>query len=164
MKYLGIMPDCKLDSYPHTQHLESKLQHIHNNLIRCSKATCGMSYSNLVTIYKHAILPVTTHALEAWHGSISRRAKDKFQQIQRSFLIVLTKAYKTISLEALTAIARLMPIDQAVNLYKDKRAIARGLPTNAVITQLRRTETPIKTRGIHTKGQLYTRQPHRCGL
>jgi hypothetical protein len=44
-----------------------------------------------------------------------------------------------------------MHIDQAMNLYKDKRTIARGLPTNAVITQLRRIETPVKTRGIHAR-------------
>jgi hypothetical protein len=104
-----------------------------------------------MTIYKHAILPVITYASEAWHGSISRRAKDKLQQIRRSFLIFLTKAYRTVSLDALTAIARLMYIGQAVNLYKDKRAVARGLPTNAVIKQLRGIETPVKTRGIHPR-------------
>jgi ribonuclease HI len=42
-----------------------------------------------------------------------------------------------------------MPIDQAISLYKDIRAISRGLPTNAVIAQLKKTETPIKTRGLH---------------
>jgi hypothetical protein len=98
LKYLGIMLDCNLDWYPNTQHQERKLQHIRNNLIRCSKATWGMSYYNLVTIYKHAILPVITYATEAWHGSISRRAKDKLQQIQRAFLIFLTKAYRRVSL------------------------------------------------------------------
>jgi hypothetical protein len=119
--------------------------------VECDKATWGKLYSNLVTVYKHAILPVITYVAEAWHSLISRRAKDKLQQIQRSFLIFLTRAYRTVSLEALTAIAGLMPIDQAVNLYKDKRAISRGLPTNAVITQLRRIETPIKTRGTHPR-------------
>ena len=42
-----------------------------------------------------------------------------------------------------------MPIDQAISLYKDIRAICRSLPTNAVIAQLKKIETPIKTRGIH---------------
>jgi ribonuclease HI len=59
------------------------------------------------------------------------------------------KAYRTVSLEALSAIAGLMPIDHAISLYTDIRAISRGLPTNAVIAQPKKTETPIKTRGIH---------------
>ena len=137
MKYLGIMLDCNLDWFPHTQYLENKLQHIPNNLVRCSKATCGISYPNLVTAYKYAILPFITYPAEAWHSSISKRATNKLQQIHRPFFILLTKAYRTVSLEALSAIAALMPIDQAINLYKDIRAVSKGQPTNAVVAQLK---------------------------
>jgi len=102
MKYLRIMLDCKMDWFPHTQYLENKLLHIRNNLARCSKATWGLSYVNLVIAYKHVILPAITYAAEAWHSSISKRAKNKLVHIQRSFLIFLTKAYRTVSLEALS--------------------------------------------------------------
>jgi len=146
---LGIMLDSKMDWFPHTQYLENKLLHIRNNLVRCSRATCGLSYANLVTIYKFAILPTVTYAAETWHSSISKGAKNKLQQIQRSFLLFLTKAYRTVSLEALSANAGIMSIDQALNLYKDKRAITRRQPTNAVITQLKRIETPTKMREAH---------------
>jgi hypothetical protein len=44
-----------------------------------------------------------------------------------------------------------MPIDQAMHLYKDIRAISRGNPTNAVITELKKIEIPTKTSGIHPK-------------
>jgi hypothetical protein len=44
-----------------------------------------------------------------------------------------------------------MPIDQAMHLYKDIRAIYRGQPTNVVITELKKIEIPTKTRGIHPK-------------
>jgi hypothetical protein len=37
--------------------------------------------------------------------------------------------------------------EQAVSLYKDIQAISRGKPTNAVIAQLMKIETPIKTKG-----------------
>jgi hypothetical protein len=111
---------------PHTIHLENKLLHIRKNLVRCSKATWGISYSNLATVYKHAILPVITYAAEAWHSTISKRTENKLQQIQRSFLIFLTKAYRSVSLDALQAIADLMPIEQAVSLHKDIREISRG--------------------------------------
>jgi len=126
-----------------------KLLHTRNNLARCSKATWGLSYANLVTIYKHAILPAITYAAEAWHSSTTKRAKNKLQQIQRSFLGFLTKAYRSVSMEALSTIAGIMPIDVALNLYRDKRAITRSLPTNAVIAQLKKIETPTKMRGVH---------------
>ena len=42
-----------------------------------------------------------------------------------------------------------MPIDQAVSLCKDIRVISKGLPPNAVIAQLKKTETPIKAKWIH---------------
>jgi len=72
MKYLGIMLDCKFDWFPHTQYLENKLLYIRNNLVRCSRATWDISYANLDTVYKHAILPIITYAAEAWHSSISK--------------------------------------------------------------------------------------------
>ena len=104
-----------------------------------------------MTIYKYAILPAITYASEACSISISKRAKCKLQQIQRSFLIFITKAYKTVSHETLSAVAGIIHIEQAMHLYKDIRAISRGSPTNAVITELKKIEIPIKTRGNHPK-------------
>jgi hypothetical protein len=104
-----------------------------------------------MTIYKCAILPAITYTSEAWSISLSKRAKRKLQQIQRSFLIFITKAYKTVSREALSAIAGIMPIEQAMHLYKGIRVISRGNPTNAVITELQKIEIPTKIRGIHPK-------------
>jgi hypothetical protein len=93
-------------------------------------------------VYKYTILPAITYASETWSISISKRAKSKLQQTQRSFLIFLTNTYRTVSQEALSATEGIMPIDQAINLYKDIRAISRGSPTNAVITELKTMEIP----------------------
>jgi len=82
---------------------------------------------------------------------MSKTARGKLQQIQRSFLIYITKAYKTVSHEALSAIAGIMLIEQAMHLYIDIREISRGIPTNAVITELKKIEIPTKIRGIHPK-------------
>jgi len=96
MRYLGIILDFKLDWYPHTQYLENKLLRIRNSLVRCSKATCGKSFHNLMTVYKYAILPAIRYASEAWSTTIYKRAKSKLQQIQRSFLIFITKSYRRV--------------------------------------------------------------------
>jgi hypothetical protein len=138
MRYLGIILDCKLDWYPHIQYLENKLLRIRNSLVRCSKATCGMSFHNLMTVYKHAILPAITYASETWSITITKRAKCKLQQIQISFLIFITKAYRTVSHEALSAIAGIMPLDQTTHLYKDIRAISRTQPANVIKPKLKK--------------------------
>jgi hypothetical protein len=44
-----------------------------------------------------------------------------------------------------------MPIEEAMHLHKDRRAISRGDLTNAVIAALKKVEMPTKTRGIHPK-------------
>jgi hypothetical protein len=149
VKYLGVTLDSKLDWYPHTMYLENKVLSIRNNFVRCSTANWGLSFHNLLTIYNCAVLPVITYASESWCTSLSKQAKGKLQQIQRAYLIFFTNAYKTVSNEALSAISGTMPIDQAMQLYKDKRALSRGKPTNAVITALKYVETPNKKRDIH---------------
>ena len=44
-----------------------------------------------------------------------------------------------------------MPIEQAMHLHIDRRAISRGDSTNAVIAALKKVEIPTKSRGIHPK-------------
>jgi hypothetical protein len=148
MKYFGVMLDSRLDWYPHTLFLENKILHNRNNLARCSKVKWGLSYANLTIIYKHAILPTVTHAAEDWYCSITKRTKHKLKQIQRTYFIFLTKAYISVSNDALQAIAGIMPIDQAISLYKATRAITRDQQTNAIIAQLKKIETPTKLKGV----------------
>ena len=149
IKYLGVIIDSKLDWFPHTQFLENKLTRIRNNLVRCSRATWGISYYNLKILYEYAILPVITYAAEVWSTKVSKRASTKLTHIQRSFLITITKAYKTVSTDALLAIAGIMPINLAIRLNNDNKALIKGLPTEAVISQLRNIEIPSKERGFH---------------
>jgi hypothetical protein len=118
MSYLGIILDCKLDWFPHSQHLELKLLRIRDIYVHCSKASWGMSFHNLLTIYKHAILPAITYASEAWSTKTTKRAMSKRLQLQRSYLVFITKAYRTVSNKALSAIAGIMPLDLAMLLHK----------------------------------------------
>ena len=111
-----------MDWYPHTLYLKRKVLHIRNSLARCSTATWVLTYQHLLTMYKHAIFPVITYTADAWSTSLSKRAKSKLQQIQRTFLLFITKAYKSVSNEALTAIAGIMPIEQAMHLYKRQKS------------------------------------------
>jgi hypothetical protein len=53
--------------------------------------------------------------------------------------------------EALSALAGIMPLDVAILLHKDIRAMSRGQPTNAVLPELKKIEIPNKIRNIHPK-------------
>jgi len=73
MKYLGVTLDCKLDWYPHPQYLENKVLRIRNNLVRCSTATWGMTFHNLMKIYKYfirfevGVLLFRLHCIDTWY-------------------------------------------------------------------------------------------------
>ncbi|KAJ4426143.1 hypothetical protein ANN_26952 [Periplaneta americana] len=124
--------------------------------MRYSKASWGISYYHLLTMYNHAIFPVVSYAAEAWCQTICRRASIKLTQIQRSFLTFTMKSYKTVSNVAMQAIAGIMPIEQALHLNKDMKAVRRGLPTNAVLPKLKKTELPTRYGGIHPKDNSVT--------
>ena len=151
MKYLGVMLDSKLDWYPHTQYLENKTLAIRNSLARCSKATWGISYHNLMSIYRHAVLPQITYASEAWYTKVSKRAKQKLVQIQRAHLIFATKAYRTVSTVALQALAGVKPIHLELMQRNDLKNISTGQRTNAIITEMKYIETPRRTKSLHPK-------------
>ena len=136
------MLDSRLDWYPHTLFIENKILHIRNNLARCSKAKWDLSYAHLTIIYKHAILLIITHATEAWHRSIANRTKHKLQQIQRSYLIFLTKAYKSVSNDALQAIAGIMPIDQATAYTKTQEQSPEANKQTLEFLNLRKSKLP----------------------
>ena len=151
MKYLGIVIDSKLDWYPHTQHLECKALAIRNSLVRCSKSTWGISYHNLMTIYRHAILPQITYASEIWYTKISKRAQVKLTQIQRSHLSFATKAYRTVSNIALQTITATMPIELELLQRNDIRHLSQGSKTNAIITEKNRIEIPKRSIPYHPR-------------
>ena len=103
-----------------------------------------------MSIYNHAILPVITHAAEVWFYKISARANKKLQEIQRSFLIFLTKSYRTVSIIGLQTIAGVMSINLTLLMHQDVRAISSGHQTDTVSIKLLDIETG-RIRGIHPK-------------
>jgi len=48
-----------------------------------------------------------------------------------------------------------MPIDQAVHLYKNIKAISKGQPKYAIITDLKKIEIPIKLGESTQKTTIY---------
>ena len=145
MKYLGIMLDCKMDWFPHTQYLENKLLHIRNNLARCSKPRWGLSYANLVTVYKLAI--TLRHPIRG-RGLAQLNIQTRKVQIDTNPEIL-----SHIPNEGLQdSLTRGNVSNRMANAHRPRTQLIqrqnsnppKAYPTNAVIVQLKIIETPHK--------------------
>jgi hypothetical protein len=104
----------------HIDYIKSKTTQITNNLLVFAKNKFGLNHKSVEAIYKGAILPIVSYACSVWVKGVDKKViKRKLQSIQRLIALRITKAYKTVSNEALDVIANLIPID----LYLKKTAI-----------------------------------------
>ena len=83
------------------------------------------------------------------NAATAARANKKLQQIQISFLIFLTKSYRTVFNIGLQAIAGVMHL--ILLMHQDVRAISSGHQTNAVSIKFLDIEISSRIRGIHPK-------------
>jgi hypothetical protein len=151
------MLGCNLNWFRHTQYPENKLLNIPNNPVRCCKPTCGISYPNR---WQHTN---TVHCSPRHHIPSRVLAQLEFQtrhlQITtntQTILPIANEGQRTVSLEAHSAIAALMPLDQAISLYNDIRAVSKGQPTNAVAAQLKKLKPPSKREEFNRLTATYT--------
>jgi hypothetical protein len=98
-----------------------------------------------MTIYKYAILPAITYASDVQKSQKQTAANSEI------LLHFYNKGLQNSFTRGCISNSRDNAIEQAVHLYKDIRAISRGSPTNAVITELKKMEIPNKIRGTHPK-------------
>ncbi|KAF9823529.1 hypothetical protein SFRURICE_011382 [Spodoptera frugiperda] len=84
-------------------------------LTRISKATWGLSFLTLRTIYGATYLGCVCYGAPVWADRATIGAvRRKLLQGQRLALIFLCKAYRTVSTEALPVLAGLLPVDLEV--------------------------------------------------
>lgn len=111
-KHLGVIIDSKLSWNPHINYIRDKVSRFIFNLLRFSKTNYGIDSKAMNTIYKGAVLPAICYAVPVWVEAIKRKSKmKKLQQLQRQVAIRYTKAYRTVSTNALNIIADFTPIE-----------------------------------------------------
>jgi hypothetical protein len=137
-KHLGVYLDRKLNWNTHCNYVKTKASNIINNLLVFAKNKFGLNGKALETIYKGAVLPIISYACSVWISSVDKLKTIKtLQSLQRQVALRITKAYRTVSNEALDVIANLTPID----LYLKKTAInyfiKKGIVNNLTNEYLR---------------------------
>ncbi|XP_015931063.2 uncharacterized protein [Parasteatoda tepidariorum] len=106
LKYLGIDPG--LTWIAHLNHVKERVGKFNNLIKRVARATWGLKPKILKIIYQKATERIILYAASVWYRNTTR-IDDKINAIQRTSLIVITRAYSTTITEALQILAGVKP-------------------------------------------------------
>ncbi|KAF9823576.1 hypothetical protein SFRURICE_011882 [Spodoptera frugiperda] len=113
--YLGLVLERNFSFIEHIKTISEKAKNNFYALTRISKATWGLSFLTLRTIYGATYLGCVCYGAPVWADRATIGAvRRKLLQGQRLALIFLCKAYRTVSTEALPVLAGLFPVDLEV--------------------------------------------------
>ena len=109
--YLGVRFRRSFDPSPHIAYLRGRVTTTLNGLSRIGSAFWGVKYPATRTIYKGVVLGIIRYASPAWSRRLTKEQRGKLATTQRLALLRVTKAYRTVSHEAVQILAGEMPID-----------------------------------------------------
>lgn len=115
LKYLGIIFDPNRTFLPHLNHIKEKVIKIFEKIRRIARATWGLRPRMIKEIYLSIVERIILYGVETWYrGTV--KMKVKLLQIQRHPLLSITKAYRTISTEAVQVLSGCLPLDLKANM------------------------------------------------
>lgn len=111
VKILGVIIDRGLNFRDHLLAVTKKANRTYNSIASISRKTWGASFGVMRTIYMQAIRPIVTYASPVWfHVLKTKKTREIIKKFERKYLIHVTKAYRTVSYEALYVLADCKPI------------------------------------------------------
>jgi hypothetical protein len=111
LKYLGIILDCKLTFMDHINYMTEKCTKLIFALSKSAKLNWGVNHAALKAIYTGGILPLLQYGAPVWISAIHKACyKLKLVRVRRLINIKISKAYRTVSSEALCILTGLTPI------------------------------------------------------
>ena len=115
-KLLGVYFDEKLGIKTHCIKTAESLRNSFHKLARLAGKTWGLKSGAMRTIYRGVFVAKATYAARAWHDLACENQSNLQQLIraQRSALIGVTGAYRTVSTDALPVLAGVLPIKLAL--------------------------------------------------
>lgn len=165
VRYLGVHFGTRFNIAPHIHHITHKSKAIFNKLSHVAKAHWGITYRNMITLYKGIFVPVITYAAAGWSDKMNAWHLRLLIRAQRYALIRVTRAYRTISTEALTVLAAATPIDLVIiekrATYMLKHNLTLGIgnlthttqettPDQSQIDRLQQQQEQIKLETLYT--------------
>jgi hypothetical protein len=125
--YLGLVLERNFTFIDHIKTVGEKAKNNFYALTRISKSTWGLSFLTLKTIYGATYLGCMCYGAPVWADRATiGAARRKLLQSQRLALLFLSKAYRTVSTEALPVLAGVLPVDLEVQRRAAMYYSARG--------------------------------------
>jgi hypothetical protein len=114
-----------------------------HKLSQVARANWIVRFKELLTFHKGLFVSIITYNAAGWADRLNVQQKRKLLAAQRQVLICVTKAYRTVSADALTVLACSSPIDlllsERVAIYKLEKykdfshgSFSFNFPTNSV--------------------------------
>lgn len=147
--YLGVKIRRRFDVTPHLAYLKDRVTLSLNGLSKIGGAFWGLRYPATMTIYKGVVLGILRYASPAWSENLTQQQKKRLATVQRLALLRVTRAYRTVSHEAVQVLAGAMPLD--LILKEDRlRFLAKRQGLEVLPEGLRRKigETPDLWSGV----------------
>lgn len=131
IKILGLTIDEKLTFNKHVTNICEKALGRYKALARTARVGWGLHPEIIRLIYTAAVEPTILYAASAWAPAVNKLGIQKQLNVaQRGFAQKLSKAYRTVSLNAALLLSGLLPLDlrvrEAASLYEAKKG--KGVP------------------------------------
>jgi|GEM_PF-4966415 len=110
MKYLGVFLDYRLNFKAHFQYLDTKVAKVTRALCRLMPNLRG-PLEKKRRLYAGILEAVVLYAAPIWAGSLNYDARCLFRRWQRSMAVRVCCAYRSVSFDSATLLARLIPLE-----------------------------------------------------
>lgn len=126
-RLLGINFGEKLKVHSHCEMISAALKGLFQRLTSLAKSKWGLNCNTLKIIYKGVFVARAAYAARAWYDLATNEDIKKLERAQRSVLIGVTKAYRSVSTDALPVIAGVLPIKIAIKERVALSAVRSGI-------------------------------------
>lgn len=116
VRYLGVKIEEGMCFDTHIRETLAKAKKVTMSLMTLSRTSGGYGCDSLRSVYKGMTVPLLTYGCELW-GAAAVRKKALIKVLlraQRQILLRVIKAYRTVSAEACTVIAGVVPLDLVI--------------------------------------------------
>lgn len=112
IKYLGVLLDSKFNWKKHICYISNKCEKLILGLNRIARNNFGVKSNVSALIYRQGIVPFVSYGCRAWGLSLKKKINSKIlRRIQRRILLRIISGYRTISYNAVFALAGFPPLD-----------------------------------------------------
>lgn len=129
-RYLGVHLTHNFHLSEHLAQTGDKCKTVFTIFGQLARTTWGLKYPMLKLYYQSIFIPTIAYAVGAWGDRIGSRCSRQILSIQRFMLLRITKAYRTVSTDALQVIAGIPPLDLVLQqLWRIAQYSRRGVRT-----------------------------------